>query len=204
MKQHIMIRPPRDQQGVVLVVALIMMAVIAISSAAAIKSVTAQDLIGSNQRNQSMAMQAAESGLRYCEALVSTSKLTAAQAALLPKIQDAVPMNYGGTDASGKPLRPKQHWEVPENWTGSNKRSFELPDTFKFDRGQATYDRPPECLIERLDLKPIDKVYDAASPPLKIEAFQVTVRGFSPDYSENANGTPATGAVIWLQSTVQQ
>lgn len=202
MKQQSMTRPRRDQQGVVLIVALIMMAVIAISSAAAIKAVTAQDLVGSNQRNQSMALQAAESGLRYCEALVTTAKLTAGQAALLPKIQEAVPMNYAPTDASGNPQRPKQHWETIGNWIGGNKRSFELPETFKFDRGQS-YDRRPECLIERLDLKVIDKDF-VGGPPIKMEAFQITVRGFSPDYTENANGIPATGAVIWLQSTVQQ
>lgn len=199
-----MSRPPRAQHGVVLVVALIMMAVIAVSSAAAIKSVTAQDLIGSNQRTQSMALQAAESGLRFCEALVTTPKLTAAQVALISKIQEAVPLNYADQDSAGNALQPKQHWEKASNWIGGNKLSFRLPETFAFDRGQSTYDRPPECLIERLDLKPIDKVYASDTPPTKIEAFQITVRGFSPDYAENAQGVPTNGAVVWLQSTVQQ
>ncbi|RYE01851.1 MAG: hypothetical protein EOP50_01310 [Sphingobacteriales bacterium] len=136
--------------------------------------------------------------------MVTTAKLTADQAKLLPKIQDAVAMNYAAADASGNSQRPKQHWETVGNWIGSNKRSFELPETFKFDRGQSEYGRRPECLIERLDLKPIDKVYASDTPPSKVGAFQITVRGFSPDYTENASGIPATGAVIWLQSTVQQ
>lgn len=197
-----MSRPPHSQQGVVLVVALIMMAVIAISSAAAIKAVTAQDLIGSNQRTQSMAMQAAESGLRYCEALVTTPRLTTEQAGFVGKILDAASINYTDTDSEGKPLQPRQRWETASNWIGGNKLSFALPSSFQFDRGR-TY-RPPECLIERLDLKAFNKVYTGDTPPPKIEAFQITVRGFSPDYTESAAGAPLTGAVVWLQSTVQQ
>lgn len=200
-----MSRPNRSQQGVVLVVALIMMAVIAISSAAAIKAVTAQDLIGSNQRTQSMALQAAESGLRYCEALVTAPKLTTEQAGLIGKIQDAVATNYTDTNSQGEPLQPKQRWEAAGNWIGGNKLSFALPASFQFDRSrdQSSYTRLPECLIERLDLKPFDKEY-TNPPPDPIEAFQITVRGFSPDYTESATGVPLTGAVVWLQSTIQK
>lgn len=204
MTPHIMTRARRDQQGVVLIVALIMMAVIAISSAAAIRAVTAQDLVGSNQRVQSMATQAAESGLRFCEALVTTPRLTGDQAALQAKIQDAVPRNYAGVDANGKAIRPKQHWETIGNWVGDSKKSFAVPSTFQFDRGQSAYDRPPECLIERLNLTLKDQPRTSDSPATKVEAFQITARGFSPDYTENDKGIPATGAVIWLQSTVQQ
>ncbi len=204
MTRYTMTRPRRDQQGVVLIVALIMMAVIAISSAAAIKAVTAQDLIGSNQRTQSMAMQAAESGLRFCEALVTTRQLTVDQAGLQSNIQDAVPKNYGGVDAQGKSLRPKQHWETIGNWTGDTKLSFRVPATFQFDRGEFEYDRPPECLIERLALTVNDQTRTGEAPTNNVQAFQITARGFSPDYTENEQGVPATGAVIWLQSTVQQ
>lgn len=196
--------PFRQQQGVVLVVALIMMAVIAISSAAAIKSVTAQDLVGGNQRSQGMALQAAESALRYCEALVTRQQLTATQGTFLPKIQDAVAINYVVSDANGYPSRPKQHWETMSNWKGGNKMAFELPKSFSFDRGEATYERAPECLVERLSLGSTNTERTPPTPVSTIEAYQITVRGFSPDYAENSNGTPSNGAVVWLQSTVQQ
>jgi hypothetical protein len=186
----------------VLVVALIMMAVIAISSAAAIKGVTAQDLVGSNQRTNSMALQAAESALRYCEAMLTTAKLTKEQNDLLPKVQDVVATGYTVT-TDGQSARPKLHWESIDNWVGANRKSFPLPKTFVFDGSESTYDTRPECLIERLNLPLKNKEY-TGSPGYVPQAFLITARGFSPDYAEKDNGTPTNGSVVWLQSTIQQ
>lgn len=35
------------------------------------------------------------------------------------------------------------------------------------------------------------------------EAYIITARGFSPDYDTSANGTPISGAEVWLQSSIQ-
>lgn len=166
-----------------LVIALIMMAVIAISSAAAIKGAMTQDQIGSNQRAASVAMQAAESALRFCEALVFRSDLTAAQGSLLANIQEE------SVDSSNR------WWQDIANWEGGTPRAFTLPTTFQFAAG--TFNRRPQCLIERVGLNAVNS--STAPGP---EVFIITARGFSPDYIAT-NNVPTRGSVVWLQSTVQ-
>lgn len=175
-----------QQQGVILVIALIMMAVIAVSSSIALKSALLQDMVSANLRSRSMASQAAEAALRYCEASVTTAKLTAAQVAM--KRAPAVA-------ASETP-----DWAKTETWTGASQYVVKVPDTFKFDGSDTRYLRPPECLIQEITLSPMPSLDPYSPVP---EAYLITARGFSPDYAESSNSTPIAGAVVWLQSSVQ-
>jgi len=190
--------PPRpnraSQQGVVLVVALIVLAVIAITAGTAIRRVTSQDLIGSNLRARSQALQAAESGLRYCEAIVSTSNLRGEQVALSNRIQDAVATNYLVNGA-----RPLRVWEDITNWD-DNGIVIEVPATYSIDDSGVEYNQRPTCIIERMALQSL--ATDPSSPN-QFEAFLITARGFSPDYEANNDGVTTRGAEVWVQSSVQ-
>lgn len=178
---------PRQQQGVVLVVALIMMAVIGVSSAIALKSALGQDQIAANQRARSVALQGAESALRYCEAAITAPAMTAAQAAM-PRV--------AAVAAGEVPT-----WATPATWVGPSANVTVLPVAYLFDGANVRYNRRPECLIQQVTLEdPISDKPGSLPPP---EAYVVTARGFSPDYAENSSNTPIAGAVIWLQSTVQ-
>lgn len=175
------------QQGVVLVIALIMMAVIGVSSAIALKSALGQDQIAANQRARSIALQAAESALRYCEAAITAATMTAAQAAIR-----RVPPPAAGE----QPM-----WARPATWVGPTADVTVLPAAFPFDGGITNFNRRPECMVQQISLRDrISETPQSVAPP---EAYVVTARGFSPDYAEDANNTPISGAVIWLQSTVQ-
>lgn len=176
------------QQGVVLVVALIMMAVIAVSSAIALRGAMSQDIVAVNQRSRSMASQAAEAALRYCEASITATNMSAAQAL----IKRAPPVA-----AEELPF-----WARPDSWTGGTGFIYvvQIPKAFQFDGSNAVYNRQPECMIQELSLSAMPS-QDRRSP--RPEAFAVTSRGFSPDYAESGNNTPVAGAVVWLQSTVQ-
>lgn len=181
------------QRGVVLVVALIVMAVIAITAGTAIRRVTSQDLIGSNLRARSQALQAAESGLRYCEALVSTSTRRGEQVALAERIQDAVATNYL---VNGQ--RPQRVWEQLDNWDDGGI-VIEVPATYAIDGSGVDYNQRPSCIIERMSLQSL-----ATDPtaPNQFEAYLITARGFSPDFEAN-NGVTTRGAEVWVQSSVQ-
>lgn len=188
--------PARPKQsGFVLVFALIMMAVIAIGSAAAIRGAQGQDRIGSNQRSTALASQVAETALRYCEALVSTPLLSGQQIALSTRVQPAFVPNA---------TRPNQTrwWQDMSSWEGSSSRAFSLPSNFAYDGSTAmTFNRAPQCLVERLELR--DLTSDFSGQPLEaVETYVITARGFSPDYQAQ-NNVPTTGAVVWLQSIVQ-
>ena len=185
--------PRRSQRGVVLVVALIVMAVIAITAGTAVRRVTSQDLIGSNLRSRSQALQAAESGLRYCEALVSTGTLRNEQVQLSQRIQDAVATNYL---VNGQ--RPRHVWEDFDNWEDDNI-VIEVPVTYSVDASGVDYNQRPTCIIERLALQ---NLASDATTPTQYEAFLITARGFSPDF-EFDDGVTTRGAEVWVQSTVQ-
>ncbi|HIV71427.1 MAG TPA: hypothetical protein H9903_10890 [Candidatus Aquabacterium excrementipullorum] len=169
-----------------LVVALIMMAVIALSSSVALKGALSQDIVSANQRARSVAAQAAEAALRYCEASVMAATVTPEQLA----IQRAPAL---GADQT--PL-----WAQAETWAGGNQYVNKLPGTFNFDGSTAAPRNPPECLIQEITLTPMPSVDPTSPTP---EAYIITARGFSPDFDKSANGTPTAGAVVWLQSSVQ-
>lgn len=177
----------KHQQGVVLVVALIMMAVIAISSAAAIKSVMTQDRIGSNQRVQSIAAQQAESMLRYCEAALLANTPNGSQQTLRARLQNNTPQ--------------QRSWTLIANWAPGGSVAFSAPADFDGSGYSGT--RRPQCIVERTDIVEGNLGRTGSDSPSSQTIIMVTARGFSPDYAETANGTLTSGASAWLQSTVQ-
>lgn len=178
------------QQGVVLLVALIMMAVIAVSSSIALKGALSQDMVAANQRSRSVASQAAEAALRYCEASVTAQNMTATQ--------------VGIKRAPAVAAEEKPYWARSDTWTGGDGSIYvvKLPEAFQFDGNlaNAAYNRPPECLIQQVSLGAMPARDPKTAPP---EAYIITARGFSPDYAESGNSTPIAGAVVWLQSSIQ-
>lgn len=173
------------QRGIVLVVALILMGVIAVSTAVVMKGALAQDRVAAGIRANSMAVRAAEMALRYCEARVSTVPPPAAANGI-----PLIPRGAGGA---------QQVWQTLANWNAANFRAI-VPSVFLFDGGNAVYNRLPECMVEEIAL---NDALTSSGQPGRNSAFVVTARGFSPDYLENAQGFAVTGAVIWIQSTVQ-
>jgi hypothetical protein len=176
----------RRSHGVVLVVALILVAVIGVSSAMAMRLSLFGDIVSKNMRAQNLALQSAELALRYCER----------QVALDP---GSVPMVSG--------LGAAREWQLPVQW-GS---ALTLPATALGTA--AGYRTPPQCLVR---LFSVDEFLAAWPPdPGTVLAdargfssdyvvlHRITARGFSPDFERNANGQPIAGAEVWLQSLVR-
>lgn len=170
-----------------LIIALITMALIAISSAAAIRVAMSQDQVGSAMRSQSLALQAAETMLRYCEAAVTASIPTVAQVAVIRNIQAQDPAN--------PPL-----WQNINNWN-NNLMTSTLPVGFQLDGSGAQYNRQPQCMIQEIPLTFVAIDRNNPTPPA-FQAFLVVARGFSPDYAAT-NNVGTAGAEVWLESTVQ-
>ena len=59
--------PRRASQGVSLIIVLIMMIIIGITAATAMRSATSEQRATNNQRVEAIALQYAEAALRYCE-----------------------------------------------------------------------------------------------------------------------------------------
>lgn len=79
------------QSGIALPMVLIFLVVMMLIGAVAIRNVTLDEKMAANSRNQQLAFQAAELGLRACETGAQKNSLTAAAKPLASMITPAVP-----------------------------------------------------------------------------------------------------------------
>ena len=159
----------RAQGGVALLVALVVLVIIGLTSASVMRGALSTDLVANNTRVQTLATQAAQIGLRYCE------------------IQADVD---AGGDAAALPAAPADYWNTYAHWAENKVGIYKVPvDYMQSENGTFTPDHLPDCMVQKLQLGPQ-------------VAYQVTSRGYSPDYSTDEDGFTESGSVVWLQSTV--
>lgn len=163
-------------------IVLVMLVVIGLASAAAIRNATSGEKLTNNIRVQNLAQQYAEAALRYCEA-----ELVKVDEDRVGSLKEAniITVPVGG--ATG--------WEQTATWVGvggASASKTELPQS-QIKSTDSTIRPPklPECVVEKQTMA------DAQI------AYVITARGFSPDYAANAGtGTTTSGSVVWLQSIV--
>jgi type IV pilus assembly protein PilX len=160
-----------SQNGVTMVIALVMLVIIGLTSVAVMRSALNTDLGANNGRVQALAFQAAQIGLRYCEGRFNDSGFV---------IQPAV--------ESGTP----GWWQRAASWRGTPKATTVPATSLASGNSSFTPAFLPQCLAEYTE-----EVPGAGANTVII----VTARGFSPDYAENpVSGHSVSGSVIWLQS----
>lgn len=174
----------RSSQGVSLIIVLIMMIIIGITAATAMRSATSEQRATNNQRVEATALQYAEAALRYCE-----NELKKADVNRVVTLQVS-PTNHIATTTFGPTT---SGWEDPLTWTStttgrSSASRTTVPDTVIQDTATASQTVlplfKPECVVENMTSY----------------GLVVTARGFSPDYARDSNGYTTSGSVVWLQS----
>lgn len=165
-------------RGISLIIVLIMMIIIGITTATAMRSATSEQRATNNLRVESTALQYAEAALRYCENQMKKS--SADRPSTLQTAQIGAPTTFGPTTSG---------WEDPATWTGSSGRKSATRTTVPDSVIQDTTDtvlpyKKPECVVENMT------GYGVV----------ITARGFSPDYAADGSGNTTSGAVVWLQS----
>ena len=193
MKPFVDHKPPchRRQSGISLIIVLIMLVVIGLTSASAIRNATSGERATNNIRMQNLAQQYAEAALRFCESQLALASAARVVTLWDDKIEAAIP--FGST-----PL-----WEQKVTWNGasgtggaSKSRTVLTEDQIKSGNGSITPANRPQCVVERQTLA------DGGI------AWVLTARGFSPDYSAMPTndatrpGDTLSGSVVWLQSIV--
>lgn len=144
-----------DQQGMTLLVALVMLLVIGLASAAVMRSSLNTDRVADNARLKTLASQAAQLALRYCETQVESSA---------PGLKIATVANPA-------------HWLDGASWHGAGAIATTVPDSLMASKASSfTPDSKPQCLAEYTD---------TVSGVSATDAVIVTARGFSPDYAES-------------------
>ena len=96
-------RPPRAGRGFSLIIAMLMLAVIGLASAAIMRNATSGDQVANNNRLQTQANQYAQLALRFCESQLALAS-SMRSVALLPAATPAawtVQGNWSGTHPGG-------------------------------------------------------------------------------------------------------
>ena len=194
-------RPPRRarrQSGVVLAVAMIMLIIVSLLAAIAVRNATSSEGINANVRQTQLATQAAETALRYCEdAAINTVNDGTGTFAFTAPGGTAI-TNLALTHIIAAPVGNNTPTSVlPANWdTTTNNGQLILPlATVNLSGVSTTFARPPECMIER-------GIPDAANSYLNV--LTVTARGFGPEVAA-ADGSRSrpVGSEVWLQTTLE-
>lgn len=178
-----------SQKGISLIIVLILLVVIGLTSAAAIRNATSGERATNNVRLQNLAQQYAEGALRYCEDQLRQADINAVPPG--PRIASLAEVNIPTTAVGGVPA-----WSNAATWSGgpggasatmtilqaaqvSSADSAIVPTTL------------PRCVVEKQSLADGNTSY------------VITARGFSPGYAPvNAQSATTSGSVVWLQSTI--
>lgn len=170
-----MIPRHHSQQGIVLIVVMIMLVIIGLTSVAVMREALDADMISNNVRAESVATEAAQVALAFCEQqLAGTGGTLTIQPAVVPPS----PAN----------------WEVFNNWKGANAMATTLDiSQLKSSLAAVKLSKLPQCLAE-----------DSSAITGSGRVVLVTARGFSQDYTEDSTtGRSLSGSAVWLQSTVR-
>ena len=176
------------QRGVSLVIVLIMLVIIGLTSAAAIRNATSGEKVTNNMRLQSLAQQYAEAGLRYCESeLVKSDTDNAAAGGRMGTSLTEV--NIQTVATGGAPI-----WSQSASWFGvAVSATLTTVPADQITSADSSFQPTtrPQCIVEKQTLADGNIVY------------VVTARGFSPDYTaDTTTGRTTNGSVVWLQSTI--
>lgn len=166
------------QSGVVLPIALILLVIISFAGLFAARNSATHEQFSNNIRTMNLARQAAELGLRYCEAVVIDKVNNDGEtfpADVLKVIEPAVPV----ADISAAT------WNNHANWLAANANLITAPVTYDANVDAAVeLVNAPTCLAELIT----------------DDKYVVTARGLSNDATLDGNGRLSRGSEIWLQA----
>ena len=177
------------QKGLVLVIALILMAVIGISSSAAIRLALTSNAVAMGLRASNEAFQRADIALRWCE------------------LQTRIRANGGGADNANFLFNlPDVNSEsMATNFDQFKANSRPIPPSVLVNAG-FTGNFTPLCLSQQLSSvssSPLDdkNLSSGGSNTAIYRRLRVTVRATSADFREATGGSDG-GSETWLQSTL--
>ena len=180
-------RPARAgrQQGVVLIIALIMLVVVSMLATLSIRSATSTEAVAGNVRTTQLATQSAEIALRYCEDTLAT----------VHKTPGSAPAGWVESSYSATPY----YTDLTTNWdVNPAPKVFVVPLT-SVNAGSVTFKRPPECLIENVQV--------LSGTPMNTDTsttYIITARGFGPEVpAADLTRSRPPGSEVWLQSTIE-
>jgi type IV pilus assembly protein PilX len=178
----------RDRQkGVVLIIALIMLVVISMLAVFSVRNATSNEAVSGNVRTTQLATQAAEFALRYCENDLVQTTPTLTVTFSTTDFPHALHKDNSGN---------LNYWDTSTSLPAGFNAVVVVPTTSI--GGTTTFKRPPECMIEPM------QVLNSSGVPTHTSTFLITARGFGPEVSEaGSTRDRPSGSEVWLQSTIE-
>jgi type IV pilus assembly protein PilX len=185
------------QSGISLIVVLILTVIIGLTASAAMRGATSSQRLTNNVRMENMAQQYAEAALRFCEAQIQIPFNTAGVGARVPNLAAANIPVRNMAPAVFPALAPTGQWESSATWTATAGTGAAIA---RVDLQAGQYSSAlssslpavaPQCAAEMQVLTSVTSTFTVTV---------VTSRGFSSDYTADANGETTKGSVVWLQS----
>lgn len=167
------------ENGVVLVVALIMLMVLSILASISIKGASSTEQIANQSRQKALAQQTAEAALRFCEQQVVANAANPATG-FAP---EAPPVGAG----------VRFTWETMSNWDAAvpaaSLRTVAVAAAGDVAGGRPYFARQPECMTQY-------------TTPGNTKLFVTTARGFGPEVIAAKDGNAPKGTEVWNQSLI--
>lgn len=173
----------KSQQGVVLIIALVLLVVASLLAATAVRNSGSNEAVAGNARMVELATEAAEIALRHCEASILN----------VLGGNDAYITNFVAANMldTGMPT----HWQLPANWDKETNAVYVLPlSLLNQPDMMVTYKRPSECMVEKMRSASVTSAM----------FYSITARGFGPEVAAaDAGRTRPTGSEVWLQLHIE-
>ncbi|MDO4905575.1 MAG: hypothetical protein Q4A16_08525 [Lautropia sp.] len=191
----------QDQRGVVMLMTLILLAVMAMGTAMAVKVSMNTDMVAHNLRNRQLAFQAAEMALRHCETMITDNP--------------AGTLMIAGELSSSKVI-PRNEWLDESLWKDYKHEvslnTLGMPNTVRV---------APQCMIRHFTIDEWREINPPVAGSVTAESrgfdanhlvfYRITARGFSPDYRaapalSSGNGWDyqnTRGSEVRLQSMIR-
>lgn len=159
--------------GLSLVLVLVLLAALSLGAVASLRHVAGTHKVGSSFRMQTLAWQAAQAALRYCEGQLLLPDAARASGLREAELPQASALSPAWKQAAR--WQPGQAPTVPPAW---------------WDAAQARGVPAPACLVE-------------TQPLASGRVHVLTARAFAPDWrGDAASGRTDAGAVAWLQAVL--
>jgi type IV pilus assembly protein PilX len=170
-----------SQRGIVLPMTLILLLIMITMGSMTARNAATSVQISNNYRTNSVAFQAAEIGLRYCEAVAAN-------------VYEESGSGFPGDKSKVPTTASSTNWNSLSNWTSTNNVISVPASVYKAAQDGVQSDiqlkHAPTCIIDRV----------ASSNSSR---FLITARGRSNDSTIDSTSSRLTsGSEVWLQSTL--
>lgn len=156
------------EHGATLIIALLILLAMTVLGTSSMGTLTMQERMISNMRDENVAFQAAESGLAACELNLRDNNPAVSQAGY--QQQGNAAANAGGAFT--------YWWDDPNIWSTFGIDMAASVDTSTGSLGRGGVSQVPVCVREHIGLAPDDLSFESRSKRIGAEMYTVTSKGF--------------------------